>query len=743
MSAPVPPLWETPDPLVFGVFEFHSTTLELKRNGERVRLQEMPARILDALLRNPGQLVTRDELRVKLWPSDTFVQFDAGLNTAMNKLRFALRDSATNPQYIETVPRTGYRFVYPVQRMNLRVMPPPELPNEPKPAQEELTPAPRRRTWMWVAASAILMILIAIGALFLVSLRRSRPGPTVRFAIDLPAGQEFRFYSGRQIAISPGGSTLAWIATFNGIRQIYVRPLNDTSYRPIPATEGASALCFSPDGDWLVYYSLGGYLAKASVDGRVNTRLTSVGAKPASASLVWGNDDWIYFSASQYSGNPGEDSRILFRIRATGGEVEPVMGRPQTPGAWYPQQWLPGGLLYSVDYAPTDLAVEFCPWDSRKRQPLIQHASGGRYIPTGHMVFAQSGNLMAEPFDLGRMQATGTPVMVAPDVAADRYAGLQMDVSTNGTLVYFRHAVVHEREPVWVDMEGRESSTNLPAGRYHLLDLSADGRNLLLTRYDAGERWTILAFQLDTRTWKTILSGDSPNTAGIFSPDGRTLALTARYQAERFDTLYLKPFDSPGGERPLLSDAYSGKFPQSWSHAANALLYSEGFHESTKRDIYVLPMIAGAQPQCIACTPEDDIYPSFSPDGRWIAYTSGLTGRFEVYVRRYPGDTSPVRISPDGGEASIWAPSGRELYFHRGDGMWAIPFDPATGTPGKPRKLFGGKYDVGSSRWNRDLLLSTDGTRFLLLKMKEDPPDYRRIQVVLNWFEELLTRPGS
>jgi DNA-binding winged helix-turn-helix (wHTH) protein/Tol biopolymer transport system component len=733
MSAPVPPLRETPDPLAFGVFEFRSATLELARNGERVRLQEMPARLLNALLRNPGQLVTRDELRAELWPSDTFVQFDAGLNTAMNKLRFALRDSAANPRYIETVPRTGYRFVYPVQRTNLRVMPAPEP--SPAPAPEEPATPLQKRTWAWSAAA--FLIFVAGGAILLAPLRRSRPGPTVRFAIDLPAGQEFRVYAGRQIAISPDGSTLAWIATFNGIRQIYVRPLNNASYRPIPATGGASALCFSPGGDWLVYYSLGGYLAKASVDGRVNTRLASVGAKPASASLVWGNDGWIYFSASHYSANPGSDSRILFRIRATGGEVEPVMGRPQTEGAWYPQQWLPGGLLYSVAYAPTDLAVEFCPWDSRKGQPLIQNASGGRYIPTGHLVFAQSGNLMAEPFDLGRMQTIGKPVMVAPDVAPDRYAGLQMDLSTNGTLVYLRNTIAHEREPVWVDMQGRESSAKLPVGKYHLLDLSPDGRNLLLTRYDAGDRWTIFAFQMDTLTWKAILSGDSPNTAGIFSPDGRTLALTARYQAERFDTLYLKPFDSPGGERPLLSDAYSGKFPQSWSRAANALLYSEGYHESTKRDIYVLPMTAGAQARCIACTPEDDVYPSFSPNGRWIAYTSGLTGHFEIYGRRYPGDAPSVRISPDGGEASVWAPSGRELYYHRGDGMWAIPFDPATGKPGKARKLFEGKYDVGSIHWNRDLLLSPDGTRFLMLKMKEDPPDYRRIQVVLNWFDEL------
>jgi DNA-binding winged helix-turn-helix (wHTH) protein len=94
-------------PVRFGVFEFFPESLLPKRAGDPLRLQELPARLLNALLRNPGQLVTREQLRVELWPENTFVQFDAGLNTAMNKLRLVLRDSADNPTFIETVPRTG------------------------------------------------------------------------------------------------------------------------------------------------------------------------------------------------------------------------------------------------------------------------------------------------------------------------------------------------------------------------------------------------------------------------------------------------------------------------------------------------------------------------------------------------------------------------------------------------------------------------------------------------------------
>ena len=218
--------------------------------------------------------------------------------------------------------------------------------------------------------------------------------------------------------------------------------------------------------------------------------------------------------------------------------------------------------------------------------------------------------------------------------------------------------------------------------------------------------------------------------------------IAGRYQGERFETLYLKPLDASGGERPLLSDAYSGKFPQAWSGAANAIAYTEGYHEATKRDIYVLPMTPGATPRCIACTPEDDIMPAFSPDGRWIAYTSGVTGHFEIYAQRYPGASQPIRITQEGGQNSVCAPSGRELYYNVKGDMWAIGFDPALGKPGKARKLFPGRYETGTS-WNRDMLISPDGNRFLMLKKKEDPPDYRRIQVVVNWFEELRQAVGK
>src|SRR5919109_2509741 len=130
----------------FGSFELDLYTGELRKNGVRLRLQEQPFQILAMLLERPGELITREELRQKLWPADTFVDFDHGLNTAVNKLREVLADSAASPRYIETLPRRGYRFIYPVE--STAATPPAisdttSTPSQPALASAELPHPPR------------------------------------------------------------------------------------------------------------------------------------------------------------------------------------------------------------------------------------------------------------------------------------------------------------------------------------------------------------------------------------------------------------------------------------------------------------------------------------------------------------------------------------------------------------------------------------------------------------------------
>ena len=133
-----------PDPAAvvrFGVFEFDTRTRELRKHGVRVRLQGRPCQILQALVERPGQVVTREELRQRLWPSDVFVDYESGLNTAANRLRLALGDSAENPRFIETLARTGYRFIAPSKQRTARL--PRRRPGSCAPG------AFRRRSWRW------------------------------------------------------------------------------------------------------------------------------------------------------------------------------------------------------------------------------------------------------------------------------------------------------------------------------------------------------------------------------------------------------------------------------------------------------------------------------------------------------------------------------------------------------------------------------------------------------------------
>src|SRR5215475_6957563 len=135
----------------FGIFEVDLRAGELRRNGSRVRLQEQPFQILVALLDRPGEVVTRDELQKRLWPADTFVDFDHSLNAAIRRLREALGDSAENPRFVETVARRGYRFIGPVNGLASAAD---------SQRQEGATPYPRK--WLW-AGGAVLVVLLVIG----------------------------------------------------------------------------------------------------------------------------------------------------------------------------------------------------------------------------------------------------------------------------------------------------------------------------------------------------------------------------------------------------------------------------------------------------------------------------------------------------------------------------------------------------------------------------------------------------
>ena len=405
---------QTPDEgfstLRFGVFAVDLAGSELRRNGRKVRLQEQPFQILCALLERPGDLVTREELRARLWPRDVHVDFERGLNKAVLKLRGALGDSAENPRFIETVPRRGYRFIAPT------------LPRGEATATSvgvERAPV-HAGPWPWLrVAVAGAGVLLAAGLLWRLLPRSTRSVPLVRFTVRLPPDLGFAIYNSASIAFSHDGTRVAYAARGRDGGGLYVRALEGLDVTRLPGTERARSPFFSPDDAW-IGFEAGQKLKRAAVTGGSPQILLDL-PFPAGAT-AFGTEGSIALVPSFTGG--------LFQLAKDGGR--PV--RLTTPdvahgeGAHIWPAPLPGGrgVLFTVwsgarSFDQAKVAV-LSPGTTEPRV-VLEGGYGARYAPSGHLVFVRGGALHAAPFDLPRLALTGPPVPVVSRRAGRRLLG--------------------------------------------------------------------------------------------------------------------------------------------------------------------------------------------------------------------------------------------------------------------------------------------------------------------------------
>jgi dipeptidyl aminopeptidase/acylaminoacyl peptidase len=442
----------------------------------------------------------------------------------------------------------------------------------------------------------------------------------------------------------------------------------------------------------------------------------------------WGRDGVIYFSPAATTG--------LWRISADGGDPESVTTPHQEEGEfghWWPEV-LPGGqavLLTIWKTSLNDVQVAALLRETGELRTLLIGGSHARYAPTEHLLYAQSGTLMAAPFDLKQLKVGEPRRPVVDGLKQSPTAGsAPFCFSQDGLLYYVRGGEWLARgQLVWVDRQGEEvEQLLLPPQAYGDLRLSPDGRRLALEKFERGA-FNIWVYDLPSGP-ATQLTFEGNNSSPLWTRDGNWLTFTS-WRVGPFD-VYRVPVDRNGNDEPLVTGPCD-QAATSWSPDGKVLLFTET-SPVTGEDIWFLSVEDGNTPRPLLCESWNEKSGVFSPDGNRIAYQSDREGSYEIYVTPFPGPFAK-KISTGGGHQPMWSRDGKELFYRTGDKMKAasIETEPEFKVTGS-EVLFEGK---SLTYWRGNYDVSGDGQRFLMVMESEERSAATQLIVVLNWFEEL------
>jgi eukaryotic-like serine/threonine-protein kinase len=592
-------------------------------------------------------------------------------------------------------------------------------------------PAPRLVPW--IAAAVLALALFAILVL--------RPKPEERLLqleISAPPGQTFGTMDLSRYAISPDGSTVAFVASSaEGKRSLWVRPLDANAAVHVPGTEGANGPFWDPTSRWIAFVA-NGKLQKIEVRGGQPQVLCD--APGGLLAGTWNRDGVILFS----------DSRLTIRrVSAAGGSAAVVLPLDESRkeiGQMVPQ-FLPDGrrFLYASNAQQAGVGLGSLDGKSRLLMPTTNTFPLGYYAssPRGkaYLLFVRSGQLMAQPFDAGTAALSGEPAPIAEPLQSN---GPSFSASDNGVLIFRRGR--GGRQLTWFDREGKPQGNAGDAGTIWNPRISPDQKSVVFFQ-SSGMPNTIWLF--DTERGNTTRFTFGPDSAfyPVWSPDGSRIAYFTRRSNE---ALVIERPASGMGKETILYRSSSGMayFPESWSRDGRWLLLMT----PSTGALYALPMGAegsGGERKPIPF-PEghaEGRNPSISPDGHWLLYSATETGSREVFAESMPQQMggpavgAKKQVSIAGGTQPAWRADGREIFYIAADGKMmsvAVESDGAGLKLGVPNMLFPTRpeFDVIPRQYD----VSADGKRFLLAQPLEESASVP-ITVIVNW--PLLLKKGA
>jgi Tol biopolymer transport system component/DNA-binding winged helix-turn-helix (wHTH) protein len=721
-----------PAPIRFGVFEVDLQAGELRRQGIKVKLQDQPFQVLTMLLERSGEVVTREELQKKLWPADTFVDFERGLNRAINKLREALADDADRPRFIETLPRRGYRFLVVVEtagahevegsgRKKLAILP----SDRPHGTEALSTVASSRRQILPWSVVGILAVVTVVALL-----RPWRTPPNVPdrpfSQLDLDIGpDEFSFP-----AISPDGARIVFVSK----QGLAIRRLDQSKTTLLAGTEGAAYPFFSPNGRWVAFFQAH-KLQKIAVEGDVPIALCDAQSAGGGS---WGDDDNIVAVVHDPIG--------LSRVPAAGGMPQSLAASKAAYSAGLMYLWpqvLPGSkaILFAATNANGQGSLLIFTPNDGKTRTVVENSTYGRYLASGYLIYYQRGTLFAAPMDARRLELTGAAVPLVDGVAKFEQGRADFDLSSSGTLVYQRGTERSNAVLSWLYSSGRITPVLSEPGEYSTPRLSPDGTRLALSVLREGKQ-NLWIYDLGRETFTRLTSEQGPDSYPTWTADGEFVIFQSG------NVLAWTRADGSGNVERLAGISNAGP----WSFSADGK-WLAFWPLQPGSDLWAAPVerkpgvLRLGQPQPLLQQAGSQGAPAISPDDRWVAYTSDESGRFETYVMPFSQGKAAGgkwQISNGGGWAPRWSGNGRELFYQsRNDQRVQVVSYTVKGDsfiPEKPRQWSEAR---GSAQFFTGYDVAPDGKRVLMLSAAETVKPETHLRVLLNVDSELRRRAPS
>ena len=595
-----------------------------------------------------------------------------------------------------------------------------------------------------VLAAAIVAV-VSVAALTMWSrwsAQASPPGPVTRLELDLGDSVVMRStqVGSSSVIISPDGRRLVFVSFRNQEPRLMTRVLNEIGGAEsveLPGTAGVRGPFFSPDGHYVGFLA-GRRVWKTRVDGGEPTVICDA-AELLGAS--WGDDGSIVAALTATG---------LVRVSSDGGTPEPIAGTPV--GARWPQV-LPGSkavLFTAGQPGPGPLRIEVLSFADGTARTLMEGVSHARYLASGHLAWVARQTMFVAPFDLRRLVLTGPAVPVVEDIAPSMYAGADFDVSNTGTLVFRRKPGGRTSTMHWMDRAGQATPLLAAPAEYFMPSVSPDGSRLA---FSLGETPRVEDFQiLDLRSGAVM----KPVTAGIRAfatwvpPDGRFLLGNGSSGEIRWMRT-----DGSQAAGTLLAIPDAVLLPWSLDGSGRRLaFYQRGTSAEgpVTFDLWTVPItvhgdaLKAGKPEPFVVSDAFEIYPAFSPDGRWIVHVSLEEDTYEIYVRQYPDGGRKWRVSDQGGTVAAWSPDGRRLFYETLDHrVMAIDFRVADGVvQPDPPKLWA-DAPLADTGIGPGFDVAPDGRLVALMAPFGSRPRQgaNNVTLVLNFFSEVKKRTSQ